>query len=478
MPENPSGAAVVWLRDDLRVSDNPAIAAAVRGGRPTLAVYVLDDTESASRRLGAASRWWLHHSLQALAASLEKRGSRLVLRRGDAAEQVLAVLREAGATRLFFNRRYATAERQQDERVVAAAHASGVETATSAAQLLTEPGQVVNGDGRMFAVFTPFWRALQRRGDPRRPLPAPSTIPGGLDDVRGEPLDSLGLLPVERDWAAGLRETWTPGEKDAHQRLDAFVHTRWEHYADGRDEPAADVSSRLSPHLKFGELSPQQVWHRVHAAQQVPQAVREKFLTELGWREFNYHLLADHERLSTENVHHEFDAFPWAPVDPAALAAWQRGRTGVPLVDAGMRELWHTGWMHNRVRMVVASFLIKNLRYDWRIGEQWFWDCLVDADRANNAAQWQWVAGSGADAAPFFRVFNPVVQAQKFDGAGEYVHHWVPELRDVQGPALFEPWLHPTETTAYPDPIVDLKESRRAALSAFEQMRQSPQPAA
>lgn len=474
MPENPSGAAVVWLRDDLRVSDNPALTAAARAGRPTVAVYVLDDTEAVSRRLGAASRWWLHHSLTALSASLEKRGTRLVLRRGDAAEQVLAVMHETRATHLHLNRRYAAAEREQDEQVAAAAQQVGVTTETYAAQLLTEPGQVVNGDGRPFGVFTPFWRAVQRRGDPRQPHPAPSTIPGGLD-VRGEPLDAFGLLPDGPDWAGGLRDAWTPGEKGAHRRLDVFLHTDLQHYADGRDEPAAAVTSRLSPHLKFGELSPHQVWHRVHSAVQVPQAVRDKFLTELGWREFNWHLLAAHPQLSTRNVHDQFDSFPWAQVDPKTLAAWQQGRTGVPLVDAGMRELWHTGWMHNRVRMVVASFLIKNLRYDWRLGEQWFWDCLVDADAGNNPAQWQWVAGSGADAAPYFRVFNPVTQAHKFDGAGDYVHHWVPELRDVQAPALFEPWSSEAAPD-YPEPLVDLKESRREALTAFEQMRRSPGP--
>ncbi|WP_375400806.1 cryptochrome/photolyase family protein [uncultured Amnibacterium sp.] len=473
MSDNTPGAAVVWLRDDLRVSDNPALAAAARAGLPTVAVYVLDDTETVSRRLGGASRWWLHHSLAALAASLEKRGTSLVLRRGDAAEQVVAVLRDTRATHLYLNRRYPAPERQQDEQVAAAAAALGVQTVSSAAQLLTEPGKVVNADGRMFGVFTPFWRAAQRLGEPRQPHPAPSSIRGGLT-VRSEPLESLGLLPLRPDWAAGLRETWTPGEKGAHRRLDAFVHARLQHYADGRDEPAAEASSRLSPHLKFGELSPHQVWHRVHTAQAVPQAVREKFLTELGWREFNWHLLANHAQLATENVHHQFDSFPWAEVQPDTLAAWQQGRTGVPLVDAGMRQLWHTGWMHNRVRMVVASFLIKNLRYDWRLGEQWFWDCLVDADAGNNPAQWQWTAGSGADAAPYFRVFNPVTQAQKFDPAGEYVHQWVPELRDVQGPALFEPWLHGS-MAGYPDPIVDLKESRRQALAAFEQMRRAPQ---
>ncbi|HEY0374779.1 MAG TPA: deoxyribodipyrimidine photo-lyase [Amnibacterium sp.] len=333
------------------------------------------------------------------------------------------------------------------------------------------------GEGERFAVFTPFFRALTRQGEPRAPYPAPSRLRGADVPVRSEHLDGLGLLPVSPDWAGGLRETWTPGEKGAHRRLEEFVHDRLPRYAQERDLPAAEASSRLSPHLKFGELSPYQVWHRVRRSQ-ASGAVKEKFLTELGWREFDYDLLSTHEYLDTENVHRGFDRFPWADPDDARIRAWQRGRTGIPLVDAGMRQLWHTGWMHNRVRMVTASFLIKNLRLDWRIGEQWFWDTLVDADPANNAAQWQWVAGSGADAAPFFRIFNPVTQATRFDPDGEYIHRWVPELRGRSGKALHEPWTagddllgQPDAGGPYPAPIVDLKRSRTEALEAFERMR-------
>jgi deoxyribodipyrimidine photo-lyase len=467
---------VVWFRDDLRVSDHPALHAAVRSGAPLVLLFVLDDTGSAARRLGGAGRWWLHRSLEALAASLTKRGGRLVIRSGPAEDAVTAVLRETGAGDLYLNRRYAVGERRQDEAVSAAARSAGVAVHDFTGSLLHEPGDVLTGEGEHFAVFTPFFRALTRQGEPRSPLPAPSQLHGLDAEVRSEPLESLGLLPVGPDWAAGLRETWTPGEKGAHRRLEEFVHDRLPRYADERDLPAAEATSRLSPSLKFGELSPYQVWHRVRRSD-ATGAVKEKFLTELGWREFDYDLLSTHEHLDTENVHRGFDRFPWADPDDARIRAWQQGRTGMPLVDAGMRQLWHTGWMHNRVRMVAASFLIKNLRLDWRIGERWFWDTLVDADPGNNAAQWQWVAGSGADAAPFFRVFNPVTQATRFDPDGEYIRRWVPELRGRTGKALHEPWtagvelLEPADAETYPPPIVDVKRSRQEALDAFERMR-------
>ncbi len=431
--------AVVWFRDDLRVSDNPALQEAVGSGRPVVCVFVLDDSGGSGRAPGGASRWWLHHSLDALAASLRKRGARLVLRHGDGAAEIAAVLRQTRAGLLTMNRRYARGEREEDDRVRRAAERSGVTVSTHLAALLHEPGDVLNGEGERFAVFTPFSSALTRGGAPREPLAAPSAIPGWSGTVQSEELPALRLLPTKPDWAGGLAETWTPGEKGAHRRVDDFVHHRLVGYAAHRDEPAAEASSRLSAHLKFGEVSPYQVWHRVHGAD-APGDARTKFLTELAWREFDYDLLDSHPDLDTVNVHRQFDAFPWADVDADALRAWQQGRTGIPLVDAGMRQLWTTGWMHNRVRMVAASFLIKNLRYDWRLGEQWFWDTLVDADPANNASQWQWVAGSGADAAPYFRVFNPVLQSRKFDPDGDYIARWVPELRDLDAKGRHEPW--------------------------------------
>ena len=466
--------AVVWFRDDLRVSDNPALREAADSGRPVIAVYVLDDSGDTGRPLGGASRWWLHHSLAALHASLVKRGASLLLRHGDAAEEVADVVRRSGAGLLTMSRRYNRGEREQDDRAVRAAEQAGAEVSLHTAALLHEPGEVLNGDGERFSVFSPFFRALTAKGAPREPLPAPAALRGWPGPIETEELADLGLLPTEPDWSAGLGETWTPGEKGTHHRLEEFLAHRLAHYADGRDLPAAEVTSRLSPSLKFGEISPYQLWHRVQQAD-VPAEVRTKFLTELGWREFDYDLLDAHPDLDTVNVHRGFDAFPWADVDDEVLAAWQQGRTGVPLVDAGMRQLWHTGWMHNRVRMVTASFLIKNLRYDWRVGERWFWDTLVDADPANNAAQWQWVAGSGADAAPFFRVFNPVLQGQKFDPKGEYIATWVPELRHLDAKGRHEPWTVPStldaDAPAYPAPIVDLKASRQEALDAYQRMR-------
>jgi deoxyribodipyrimidine photo-lyase len=474
MPDQLS-PAVVWFRDDLRVSDNPALCEAVDSGRPVLPVYVLDDSGDTGRPLGAASRWWLHHSLVALDASLRKRGSRLVLRHGDAAAEITAVVREAGAGLLTMNRRYVRGEREQDDRARRAAEQEGATVSAHTGSLLHEPGDVLNGDGERFAVFSPFFRALTSGGAPREPLPAPAAIRGWEGPVPGREPADLGLLPTQPDWSGGMAATWTPGEKGALRRLDEFVSRRLAGYADHRDEPAAEMTSRLSPHLKFGEISPYQLWHRVQGAD-APADVRSRYLTELGWREFDYDLLDTHPNLDTVNVHRGFDAFPWADVDRSALEAWQRGRTGIPLVDAGMRQLWSTGWMHNRVRMVVASFLIKNLRYDWRLGEQWFWDTLVDADPANNAAQWQWVAGSGADAAPYFRVFNPVLQGQKFDPAGEYIARWVPELRGLDARGRHEPWtvadgLMEADRPPYPAPIVDLKRSRQEALDAYQRMR-------
>ena len=472
------GPVVVWFRDDLRVSDNPSLRAAAESGRPVLPVYVLDDSGEAGRPLGGAGRWWLHHSLDALGASLDKRGARLVLRRGNAVDEIAAVLRDSGASVLAMGRRYAQGEQRQDDRVREQAEAAGVEVRSATGALLHEPGEVLSNDGDRFAVFSPFHRALLRQGDPRDPLPAPAQLRGWTGSLRSEDLGALRLLP-SYDWSAGLAEAWTPGEKGAHRRLDEFVAHRIRRYAAHRDEPAAEASSRFSPHLKFGELSPYQVHARVRSAN-APAPVKEKFLAELAWREFDYDLMQRLPDLDTVNVHRAFDRFPWKEPDEALLSAWREGRTGIPLVDAGMRQLWETGWMHNRVRMVTASFLVKNLGYDWRIGEQWFWDTLVDADPANNPAQWQWVAGSGADAAPFFRVFNPVIQGKKFDPAAEYIGRWVPELRDLDPKNRLEPWTAGTDLVRaadgtglppYPAPIVDLKATRQEALDAYQRTK-------
>jgi deoxyribodipyrimidine photo-lyase len=440
---------LVWLRDDLRLEDNPALHAASERGGSIVVLYVLDDVSPGIRPLGGASRWWLHHSLASLAADIDQLGGSLTVREGPAAEVVPAVVAEAGADAVYWNRRYG-AVRDTDAALKSQLRAAGIEVASFQSSLLFEPWTVTTGEGTPFKVFTPFWRACLDRGVHREPLPAPSALAGPR-----LPSDELDLLPTRPDWAGGLRETWTPGEGAALEALEEFVTDRLGDYH-LRDQPGIDVTSGLSPRLRFGELSPLQVWHRVEHGP-LDGAARTnaaKFLSEVGWREFNWSILFQNPRLHAENYRREFDAFDWEP-QGEQLEAWRGGRTGIPLVDAGMRELWHTGYMHNRVRMVTASFLVKNLLIDWRAGEQWFWDCLVDADEASNPANWQWVAGSGADAAPYFRVFNPVLQAQKFDPHGDYQRRWVPELG----------------TPSYVDPIVDLASSRREALAHYEAVK-------
>ncbi len=455
---------VVLLRDDLRVADNPALRHAVDAGAPLIVVAaVLDD---AVRPRGGASRWWLHHSLVALDASLRKRGNALVIRSGAIEREIGALLDEVRPGSLWINRRYDRDALAQDDRITALARKAGITVHTDQASLLFEPGDVTTGDGGPFSVFTPFWRAAMRHGTPRQPLAAPDAVRPWAGEVAPGTVDGLGLLPTAPDWSGGIAAAWTPGEKSAHRRLHEFVHAGLHSYDDGRDRPGADETSKLSPHLAFGELSPFQLWHAI-ASSDAPRVSIDRYLSELGWREFDWHLRARHGRLESDNIDRRLDAFAWRRTDPDVLTRWQHGRTGIPLVDAGMRQLWETGWMHNRVRMITASFLVKNLRFDWRLGEQWFWDTLVDADLANNPAQWQWVAGSGADASPYFRVFNPVTQAKRFDPDGEYVHRWVPELRDVTGKALFEPWAHGVGEP----PVVDLGESRASALDAYERLR-------
>jgi deoxyribodipyrimidine photo-lyase len=445
-------ATLVWLRDDLRIADNPALHAAVERGGPVVVTYILDDESPEVRPLGGAGRWWVHHSLDRLRTSLRELGGDLVLRRGPAETVIPALVREADADAVYWNRRYSGA-RAVDARLKAFLHEEGVEAKSFHANLLFEPGTVLTGAGNPFQVFTPFWKACRAIGVQRGPLHAPERIDGR--ELPSDELESWGMLPRHPDWAGGLRENCDPGEDAAHERLERFVEDVLEDYH-RRDEPGIEATSGLSPYLRYGEISPFQVWDRLH--ERIPVGGRrnvDKFLSELGWREFNWNILFHNPDLALTNIRREFDSFEWERARPDELQRWQQGRTGIPLVDAGMRELWHSGTVHNRVRMVCASFLIKNLLIDWRIGEQWFWDCLVDADEASNPANWQWVAGSGADAAPYFRVFNPELQREKFDPDGRYVKRWVPEFG----------------TDAYPEPMVDLAESRREALAHYEVVR-------
>ncbi|WP_417503977.1 cryptochrome/photolyase family protein [Microbacterium sp.] len=441
--------SLVWFRDDLRLADNPALRAAIDRGEPVIALYVLDEESPGIRPLGGAARWWLHHSLASLDERLRERGGALVLRRGAAGHVVREAVADVGAGAVFWNRRYGGAEREIDSSLKSALRAEGLEVASFAASLLHEPWTVTTGSGTHYSVFTPFWRACLALPAPRAPLPEPRTVDGPDHVPASDALDDWDLLPTRPDWAGGLRDTWEPGEPAARRRLTEFLAHDLPSYDRARDEPAAGATSLLSPRLRWGEISPFTVWHEA-----VGVDGAGGFLSELGWREFAWHTLYHSPDLATRNLRREFDAFPWPPLDPTHLEAWQHGETGVPLVDAGMRELWHTGYMHNRVRMVVASFLVKNLLIDWRLGEEWFWDTLVDADEANNPFNWQWVAGSGADAAPYFRVFNPELQAKKFDPQGLYISQWASEA--------------PTE------PIVDLGETRKAALAAYDEVKRAP----
>jgi deoxyribodipyrimidine photo-lyase len=479
-------SVIVWFRESLRLSDHPALAAAAERGQPVVCLFVMDDESPGLRPRGGATRWWLAQSLKSLRASLRAIGSDLVIRRGPAARVVPALARDSNAAAVFWNDIAQAPQRAVARDVGEALTMLGIESQGFSDDLLVDPARLRNKEGRTMRVFTPFWKRVLALGDPPQPLPSPKSLPP-VAGISGLAVDELGLEPTRPDWAGGLRETWLsnvsePGERGAQARLAAFLQTDVKTYVGDRDRPDRDGTSRLSPHLRFGELSPRQVWHagRFAAAEHPSTAAGiDKFMSELGWREFSRHLLYDVPDLATRNLQASFDAFPWRQ-DAVALHAWQRGRTGYPIVDAGMRQLWHSGTMHNRVRMVVASFLVKHLLIDWREGERWFWDTLVDADAGSNPASWQWVAGSGADAAPYFRVFNPVLQGEKFDPGGAYVRRWVPELAGLSAPLIHRPWsATPLELASagvtldgnYPAPIVDHKAARERALAAYARTR-------
>lgn len=464
-----SATSLVWFRNDLRLADNPALTAALASGR-VVPVYVLDTETEGVRAPGAASRWWLHHSLASLDASLRALGSRLILRHGPAEAALADVAAACGATSVHWNRLYDAGARARDSRIKESFKARGVAAESHKASLLFEPWEVATQAGLPFKVFTPFWRACRALPPPGAPLPAPKALPAPEAWPTSDRLADWKLLPTAPDWAGGLRARWTPGEAAAAARVGAFLDGTLAAYRTARDLPAIEGTSRLSPHLAFGEISPRQIWRAATGVGQ--SAAVDKFLAEIGWREFGYNLLFHFGDLAERNFRPEFDGFPWRE-DTDALDAWQRGRTGYPIVDAGLRELWTTGWMHNRVRMIVASFLAKDLLIDWRHGERWFWDTLVDADPASNATGWQWVAGSGADAAPYFRVFNPVLQGEKFDPAGDYVRRWVPELAALPAEFIHRPWTAPRPPRAglYPARIVDHAVARDRALEAFRTIR-------
>jgi deoxyribodipyrimidine photo-lyase len=449
---------IVWFRQDLRLADNPALRAAAQTGAPIIALFVLDD---GGRALGGAARWWLHHSLAALDASLKKH---LVLRRGDAATIIPTLAKQTAAQAVMWNRCYEPDAVGRDTQIKAVLAADGIEVQSYNGALLHEPWELKTGAGKPFRVFTPFWNVMRAR-EAARPLRAPSAMT--LQQVGGDMLQDWNLLPARPDWATGF--DWTPGEKAAHDALYDFLPDIAQ-YKTGRDLPGRDGTSRLSAHLHWGEISPRQIWQAVRTHGHGDGA--EIFLKELGWREFCAQLLFHNPDMTTTPLDQRFKKFPWR-TGKKDFGAWTRGQTGIPIVDAGMRQLWQTGWMHNRVRMIVASLLIKHLGIHWRDGEAWFWDTLVDADLASNVANWQWVAGCGADAAPFFRIFNPVLQGEKFDPRGDYVRRFVPELAALPDKFIHKPWAAPQPPANYPAPIVDLAAGRARALAAFQALKQS-----
>ncbi|MGO1541650.1 MAG: cryptochrome/photolyase family protein [Luteimonas sp.] len=461
-------AALVWFRNDLRLRDHPALQVALRAGLAPLPVYIHAPHEEGDWAPGAASNAWRHRALVSLDADLRAIGSRLHVFAGNSANVLHKVVCAAGAQAVYWNRRHEPAVAARDDRVRRELLANGVRAEAWNGALLFEPWQLATRQGGPFRVFTPFWKAAQAAWKPQPLVSAPRRLPG-FDAIEGEvSLDRLGLQPASR-WDAPFWDCWTPGEAGAEATLQAFISSGLQGYVEGRDLPGQQLTSRLSPYLHFGHIAP---WRVIHALGERPPGQREAFVREIGWREFAHHVLHHFPDTPQRNFNQRFEDFRWREPAAEELEAWQQGCTGVPIIDAGMRELWATGWMHNRVRMIVASFLSKNLRLHWSHGVRWFWDTLVDADLANNTLGWQWAAGTGVDAAPYFRVFNPVLQARRFDPEGAYIARWVPELRPLPPALRHAPWeARPIERAGigdYPDrPMVDLADSRRAALDAF-----------
>lgn len=478
---------LLWFRDDLRLADHPALLDAVARKNPVIPIYIFDEESKGIRPLGGASRWWLHHSLAALSADLEAKGAPLLIFKGPARTIIAELTKKLKPNAVVWNRRYRKAEIALDTAIKDDLKKADIVAESFSGTLLFEPWTVKSKAGTFMRVFTPFYRAATAQGEPAPPAAAPRTIPGHdikPKSVGAVTLNALELLPTQPDWASGLREEWTPGEKGARKRLDVFLKNGLADYKDGRNFPDRPSTSKLSPHLRFGEITARQCWHAAgHAVESGTSKGRDSdlatFRSELGWREFSYHLLYHLDDIARENMQKRFDAFQWAR-NAKALRQWQKGQTGYPIVDAGMRELWQTGWMHNRVRMIVGSFLVKHLMIDWRKGEDWFWDTLVDADMASNPASWQWVSGTGADAAPYFRVFNPILQGEKFDPDGAYVRRYVPELARMPAKYIHAPWTAPDSVLQdagvslgfdYPHPMVDHQAARDRALATFEALK-------
>lgn len=471
--------AIVWFRKDLRLSDNLALLAAVDHGGPVIPVYI---REKSCGPLGGAQEWWLHHSLASLSAALEKIGGRLLLLSGGAEKTLRQLISETGAGAVFWNRRYDPAGMATDKTLKQKLRDDGLTVRSFSGQLLHEPSRLQTKSGGPYRVYTPFWRTLEGGEEPHAPVNAPEKLKAPKTWPKSENLDGWKLLPVKPDWAKHFRDIWAPGEDGGREKLDDFIDSALKGYEEGRDFPAKDATSMLSAHLALGEISPAAVWHATKGlSRHIASNDISCFRKEIVWREFCYHLLFHFPELDEKNWNDSFDAFRWRD-DEKSFRAWTCGMTGYPIVDAGMRQLWKHGTMHNRVRMIVASFLIKHLLIDWRKGERWFRDTLVDADPASNAANWQWVAGSGADASPFFRIFNPILQGEKFDGDGDYVRRFVPELGKLERKYIHKPFEAPKEVLkkagitlgeTYPEPIVDHGKARERALAAYADVKKN-----
>jgi len=470
-----SRVAIVWFRRDLRLADHPALARAREENNAVIPVFIWDDRVDGRWTPGAASRWWLHHSLAELDQRLCRLGSRLILAVGNSTEVLSRLCESTGARSVYWNRLYEPACVQRDHDLKVTLEKRGLQVTSCHSTLLFEPRSLLKDDGNPYQVFTPFWKRMQSAWQAPRPDPEPRRLRGPVQWPQSSPLERLELLP-DHPWTDKLGRHWTPGEVAARTRLELFVDMAVAGYHAGRDRPDQDGTSRLSPYLHFGELSPGQVVRALDQAGELPNGQGAwSFLREIAWREFSAHLLFHHPDLPDRALKSNFARFPWRSPDDYAgdLDAWRHGRTGVPMVDAGMRQLWASGWMHNRVRMVVASFLTKNLLIPWQEGACWFWDTLVDADLANNTQGWQWTAGCGADAAPYFRVFNPIVQGQKFDPHGDYVRSWCPELKFISGKDVHDPVVAHRCGQDYRPALVDLAQSRRRALDAYAHTRNS-----
>lgn len=472
--------ALYWFTNDLRLADNPGLAAAARDHKAIVPLYLLDETDPWAP--GSASRWWLHKSLASLGSAIADEGGELLLRRGDALTEVMALVKQLQVDAVYFSRAYEPWLASVQQQIYDALNNAGITCKRFGSRLLLEPEQILNKQGKPFQVFTPYYKHALGLFSSSRPLRKPA-VPWTIPKSQQGLSDNLGdwqLLPERPNWAKGFEPLWQPGEEGARETLALCGEMVVEHYQETRDYPAQAGTSQLSPALHFGELSPRQVWFSLAERPEASFDTVQPLLRQLIWREFSYYLLHHWPEITHKPFKQQFAKFPWQN-DAPALKAWQQGLTGYPIVDAGMRELWHTGWMHNRVRMIVASFLTKHLQVHWQEGARWFWDTLLDADLANNSAGWQWVAGSGADAAPYFRIFNPVLQGEKFDKKGGYIRRWVPELGTVPDKYIHSPWRAPPSVLAeagvelgntYPAPIVDHKQAREAAMYAYRSMPQ------